>query len=159
MKIGTASILNVFSRPHIISEGGKVLRLLLCAAMLGMLFPLQPEMPCATDQTSPKQAPEYMLTDQELPVGLMCDSEAQRMLICDLLPAQSVNCLKQTEAVSPLGNTKPPAPQLSTDFTTFHTYSGHLFRGRLHWQTSLRPGYLSYTAFSGPARAPPFRTA
>jgi hypothetical protein len=159
MKSGSASILNVFSRPHLMNEGGKVMRLLLCAALLAMLFPLQPEMPCESTKTAAQPSPDYMLSAQELPVGLMCDSEAQRLLVCDLLPAQSVNCLKQTEAVAPLGNTKPPAPHFSTDFALPRTYSGGLSRVRLHWQTFLRPGYLSYTAITDPARAPPFRTA
>lgn len=135
------------------------MRLLLSAAMLGMLFPLQPEMPCADTKAAAQQTPDYMLSQQELPVGLVCDSEAQRLLICDLLPAQSVNCLKQTEAVAPQGNNKIPAHQYSVDFSAGSSNDAYLSRGCLHWQTFKRLNYLSYTPFPGPARAPPFRTA
>lgn len=165
MKSGTHSILSAFFSLHPNTmAGGKWVRVLLTAALLGMLFPLQPETPCSKASAAPAEMaqPElldYPLAGQEMPVGLMCESEAQRLQLCDLLPAKASSCLTQAKAISPVERSKIPSPQKASLHIPANKAYDAVFKSEFLGRLSSSQLYSSYTGTPGPARAPPFYIA
>ena len=143
----------------------RLLRVLLSAALLAMLFPLQPELPCAKKNAAAATVanhaggPEYILAAQSVPTSLICESEAQRRQLCDVLPAGTLSCLTDAKAVAPADRSKTPSLQQDGHF--IHSSALPEVLSQSSYQKQALQDVLASIVLKAkdPARAPPFRRA
>lgn len=134
----------------------RLLHLLLSAALFAMLFPLQPEPPCAKPAGTGAQPDSLnMLAAGQATAGLLCEQQAKRLQLCDLLPFETLSCPGPGLAVAPAERLKSASSQSPGLALPASVLLRPALSKYITGQNPPAPRYSSWLTGTDPARAPP----
>lgn len=99
--------------------GGLWLRIVLCTALMAMLFPLQPVPPCAVPGAA-ASAHSAVPDGPKAPGTILSEAAQERSQLCDIIPAKATGCLSQQHLIVPSDRKKTSTQQV------YAAASGHV---------------------------------